>query len=142
MQPGPGFTRQLPEYRPVPVFSKQLSSFLDCTGVSQSASWIPQLPQRNFCPQMNAKLLLLSGAYIARDVLFIHCANVILSCFNLNALITSELEHLLFLHVHVSFTYSFSLLIFYWLVVSVLIFRVTYVYLPYSLAIIKLDINN
>lgn len=64
MQPGPGFTRQLPEYRPVPVFSKQLSSFLDCTGVSQSASWIPQLPQRNFCPQMNAKLLLLSGAYM------------------------------------------------------------------------------
>lgn len=75
----------------------------------------------------------------AGDVLFIHCANVTLSCFNLNALITSELEYLLFSHVHVSFIYSFSLLIFYWVVVSVLIFRVTYVYLPYSLAIIKLD---
>lgn len=42
------------------VFSLQI---LRVHWVSQSSTWIPQLPQRHFCPWMTTKLFLLKGIY-------------------------------------------------------------------------------
>ena len=79
-----GSTAETEDYTLLPDawVGKTPSRFLDMW------CWIPQLPQRHFCPWMDAELLLLRGS-TTMDVFFSHVADVTSLLFLLEAIIMS-----------------------------------------------------